>query len=195
MYLPAVQAPDDMPSAFDPQDLVIRSSTDNESLTAAVRQTVRAVDPDQPISDVRMMEEVLARDTATRRGQLQVLGVFAVVALLLSSVGIYGLLAYTVAQRSQEIGVRLALGAEPSRVGRMIVADGMRLALLGIVPGTLGAYLAAKEMSALLFGIAPGDPLTFATGIAVVFLTTAAGTLVPALRALRVTPMSVLRVD
>jgi ABC-type antimicrobial peptide transport system permease subunit len=71
----------------------------------------------------------------------------------------------------------------------------MRLALLGIVPGTLGAYLAAKEMSALLFGIAPGDPLTFATGIAVVFLTTAAGTLVPALRALRVTPMSVLRVD
>ena len=94
--------------------------------------------------------------------QLQVLGVLAAVAVLLSGVGIYGLLAYTVSQRSQEIGVRLALGADPSRVGRMIFADGMRLALFGIVPGVLGAYAAARGMSALLFGVAPGDPATFA---------------------------------
>ena len=89
----------------------------------------------------------------------------AAVAVLLSGVGIYGLLAYTVSQRSQEIGVRLALGADPSRVGRMIFADGMRLALFGIVPGVLGAYAAARGMSALLFGVAPGDPATFATGV------------------------------
>jgi ABC-type antimicrobial peptide transport system permease subunit len=141
------------------------------------------------------MEEVLAGDTATRHAQLQVLGVLAAVAVLLSGVGIYGLLAYTVSQRSQEIGVRLALGAEPSRVGRMIVADGMRLALFGIVPGVLGAYAAARGMSALLFGVAPGDPATFATGVGVALLMAFAGSLVPAVRAVRVSPMSVLRAE
>jgi putative ABC transport system permease protein len=115
--------------------------------------------------------------------------------VLLSGVGIYGLLAYMVAQRSQEIGVRLALGAEPAQVGRMIFIDGMRLALFGIVPGVLGAYLAARAMSALLFGIAPGDPATFATAVGVALLITFAGSLVPALRAVRVTPMSVLRAE
>ena len=138
---------------------------------------------------------MLAGDTATRRGQLQVLGVLAAVAVLLSGVGIYGLLAYTVSQRSQEIGVRLALGANPSGVGRMIVADGMRLAVFGIVPGVLGAYAAARGMSALLFGVAPSDPATFATGVGVALLMTFAGSLVPALRAVRVTPMSVLRAE
>ena len=103
-----------------------------------------------------VMDEVLAGKTATRRGQLHVLGVLAIVAVVLSGVGIYGLLAYTVSQRSPEIGVRLALGAESSRVGRMIFADRMRLALIGIVPGILGAYAAARGMSALLFGVAPG---------------------------------------
>jgi putative ABC transport system permease protein len=141
------------------------------------------------------MDEVLAGDTATRRAQLQVLGVLATVAVVLSGVGIYGLLAYTVAQRSQEIGVRLALGADPSRVGRMIFADGMRLALFGIVPGVLGAYAAARGMSALLFGVAPSDPATFAAGVGTALLMTFAGSLVPALRAVRVTPMSVLRAD
>jgi putative ABC transport system permease protein len=178
MYLPARQAPEEFPASRDPKDLVIR-----------------AVDPEQPISEVRPLGDVLARETATRRGQLQVLGVFAVVAILLSAVGIYGLLAFTVAQRSQEIGVRLALGAEPARVGRMILADGMRLAVFGIVPGMLGAYLAARGMSALLFGVAPGDPATFAIAVGVVLLMALAGTLVPALRAVRMTPMSVLRAE
>ena len=123
------------------------------------------------------------------------LGVLAIVAIVLSAVGVYGLLAYTVSQRSQEIGVRLALGAEPSRVGRMILADGMRLALFGIVPGVLGAYAAARTMSALLFGVAPGDPATFATAIGLALLMTFVGTLVPALRAVRIPPMSVLKAE
>jgi putative ABC transport system permease protein len=122
-----------------------------------------------------------------------VLSVFAVVAVLLSAVGIYGLLAYTVSQRSQEIGVRLALGAEPTRVGRMIVADGMRLALYGSVPGVLVGYAGARGMSALLFGVAPSDPATFAVAVSVALLTVLAGTLVPAWRAVRLSPMSVLR--
>src|SRR4029079_88857 len=153
------------------------------------------IDPEQPISNVRPMEAVIAGETASRRGQLQVLSVFAVVAILLSAVGIYGLLAYTVAQRSQEIGVRLALGAEPARVGWMILGDGMRLALYGIVPGVLGAYAAARAMSTLLFGVAPSDPATFATAVGVALLTVFTGTLVPAWRAVRLTPMSVLRAE
>jgi ABC-type antimicrobial peptide transport system permease subunit len=164
-------------------------------LVSAIRQIVRGADPEQPISEVRTLDDVLAGDTATRRAQIQVLGVLAAVAVLLSGVGIYGLLAYMVSQRSQEIGVRLALGAEPSQVGRMIFVDGMRLALYGIVPGVLGAYLAARAMSALLFGIAPGDPATFASAVGVALAITFAGSLVPALRAVRVTPMSVLRAE
>jgi predicted permease len=195
MYLPAPQAPEEFPATFDPKDLVIRHSGQGEALMSAVRQIVRTADPEQPISDVRTMDEVLAGDTASRRAQLQVLGVLAAVAVLLSGVGIYGLLAYTVSQRSHEIGVRLALGADPSRVGRMIFADGMRLALFGIVPGVLGAYAAARGMSALLFGVAPSDPATFATGVAVALLMTFAGSLMPAVRAVRVSPMSVLRAD
>jgi putative ABC transport system permease protein len=195
IYLPAVQVADRFPSIFDPKDLVIRHSGESEALMSAVRQIVRAADPDQPISDVRPMDAVLAGDTAPRRAQLQVLGVLAAVAVLLSAVGIYGLLAYTVTQRSQEIGVRLALGADPSRVGRMIFADGMRLALFGIVPGVLGGYAAARGMSALLFGVAPGDPATFATAVGVALLMVLAGSVVPTLRAVRVSPMSVLKAE
>ena len=124
MYLPAGQAPDPFPGGFDPKELVIRHSGQASTLVSEVRQIVRAIDAEQPIADVRTMDEVIAGETASRRGQLQVLGVFAVVAILLSAVGIYGLLAYTVSQRSHEIGVRLALGADPARVGRMILQMG-----------------------------------------------------------------------
>ena len=195
MYLPAAQVPDPFPGGFDPRELVIRHTGQGNALVSAVRQIVRSIDPEQPIANVRAMDEIIAGETASRRGQLQVLGVFAVVAILLSAVGIYGLLAYTVSQRSQEIGVRLALGADPARVGRMILADGLRLALFGIVPGVLGAYAAARGMSALLFGVAPSDPATFATAVGVALLTVLAGTVVPAWRAVRLNPMSVLRAE
>jgi predicted permease len=193
IYVPAAQVAEGSAPNIDPKDLVVRHGGQVDALVSAVRQIVRGVDPEQPISDVRPMDDVLAGETATRHGQLQVLGVLAAVAVLLAGVGIYGLLAYTVSQRSQEIGVRLALGAEPSRVGRMIFADGMRLAVVGLVPGVLGAYAAARGMSALLFGVAPSDPVTFAAGVAVALLMTLAGSLVPTIRAVRVSPMSVLR--
>jgi putative ABC transport system permease protein len=181
IYLPAPQIADGWPTNFEPKDLVVRHSGAGEALVPAIRQIVRAVDPEQPISNVRPMDDVLAGDTATRQAQIQVLGALAAVALLLAGVGIYGLLAYTVSQRSQEIAVRLALGAQPSGVSRMIFAGGMRLALFGLVPGVLGAYAAGRGMSALLFGVAPGDPVALS--------------LVPALRAVRVTPASLLRSD
>jgi predicted permease len=195
LYLPAPQSAEPSPANFDPKDLVIRHAAQDDALVSAVRAIVRGVDPEQPISNVRPLDDVVDGETATRRGQLHVLGVLAIVAIVLAAVGIYGLLAYTVAQRSPEIGVRLALGAEPAHVGRMIFADGMRLALTGIVPGVLGAYAAARGMSTLLFGIAPGDPATFAAAIGVALVVTFAGSLLPALRAVRVSPMSVLRAD
>jgi hypothetical protein len=195
LYVPALQAPEELPAVFDPKDLVIRHSGQIQALVSAVREIVRATDPEQPISEVRSMDDVLAGDTAGRRAQIQVLAAFAAVAVLLSGVGIYGLLAYAVSQRSREIGVRLALGAEPSRVWWMIVADGLRLAVFGILPGVLAGYAAARSMGALLFGVPPGDPATFATAVALTLLISLAGALVPATRAVRVSPMAALRAD
>lgn len=193
MYLPAQQIPDGQPVNFEPRDLVIRHAGHGTALVSAIRQIVSAADPEQPISNVRSMDAVLAGETAARRSQSRVLGVLAALAVLLSGIGIYGLLAYTVAERSQEIAVRLALGAGHARVRRMILADGVRLALAGLVPGVVGAYVAARGMSALLFGVAPGDPATFGAAVALVVLMAVAGSVVPARRAVRVSLVSALR--
>jgi predicted permease len=195
IYVPAAQAPTNLPATFDPKDMVIRHSGPIDALVPAVREIVRAVDPAQPISDIRTMNDVLAGETASRRAQYQVLGMLAAVAILLTGIGIFGLLAYAVSQRSREIGVRLALGAAPTRVGWMIFADAMRLALIGVVPGVLVAYAGGRAMSALLFGIAPADPATFATAVGVTLVTTFVGAVIPALRALRVSPMAVLKAE
>jgi putative ABC transport system permease protein len=195
LYVSAGQVPDTAFMNDDPKDLVIRYAGATGTLLPAVRRIVAAADPEQPISDVRTMEDVVAGETATRRAQLRVLGALAAIALLLSGIGVYGLLAYTVSQRSREIGVRLALGAEPAGVARMIVSHGMKLALVGIVPGVLTAYAAARGMRALLFGVDPADPATILSAVALVVIMTLAGSLVPALRAVRLNPMLALRVE
>lgn len=195
MYVPAPQAPAEFPATFDPKDLVIRHTRSTADIVAAVRGVVRAVDPEQPVSNVQTMDDVLAGETATRRSQLTVLGTLAALAVLLAGVGIYGLLAFSLSQRAAEIGVRLALGAEPAQVGRMIFTDGMRLAVIGLLPGIAVGYAAAQGMRALLFGIAPSDPATFAAAVGVVVLMTCAGSLLPALRAVKVAPITVLRAD
>lgn len=195
LYVPAGQVPDTAFINDDPKDLVIRYGGATGALLPAVREIVRAADPEQPISDVRTMEDVVAGETATRRAQLRVLGALAAIALLLSGVGIYGLLAYTVAQRAREIGVRLALGAEPAGVARMIVWHGMKLTLVAMAPGVLGAYLAARGMRALLFGVEPADPATILVAVGLVVSMTFAGSLVPVWRAVRVNPMLVLRTE
>lgn len=194
LYFAAAQA-GELGSLYIPKDLVIRAGSRALALLPAVREVVRRVDPTQPISDVRLLRDVVTGQTADRRAQLQLLGALAAVALLLTGVGIHGLLAFMVAQRSREIGVRLALGAEPGRVARMIVSEAAHLALLGGIPGLLAAYLAARGMGALLFGIPPGDPLTLAGGALVVMIVTAAGSLAPAVRAVRVSPLEALRAD
>ena len=195
IYLPAQQVVDGWPVNFEPKDLVVRHSTQSLGLVPAIRQIVHGADPDQPVSNVRTMNDVVAGETAARRAQLQVLGTLAAVALLLSGVGIYGLLAFTVSQRSPEIAIRLALGAAPGRVGRMIFSEGVRLAALGLVLGVPTAYAAARAMDALLFGIAPSDPATFIGAIGLVFAIAVAGSVVPALRAVSVRPSSALRTE
>jgi predicted permease len=195
LYMSAAQAPSQIGGLYVPKDLVVRTSTPSETLLPSVRDIIRRVDPEQPISDVRLLSEVVANQTADRRAQLRILSALAVVALLLTGIGIHGLLAFMVAQRSREIGVRLALGAEPARVARMIIGEAARLALLGGIPGILVAYAAARAMRALLFGIPPGDPLSLTGGAILVVLVTLAGAVAPAFRAVRVSPLVAMRSD
>ena len=192
LYAAAAQA-GTLGGLYIPKDLVIRATVPTEVLLPAIREVVRRVDPEQPISNVRSLRDVVTTQTADRRAQLRVLCALAAVALLLTGIGIYGLLAFMVAQRSREIGVRLALGAEPGRVARMIVGEAARLALLGGIPGVLVAYAAARSMQALLFGVPPSDGLTLTGGALIVLLATLAGSVVPAFSAVRVSPMVALR--
>jgi putative ABC transport system permease protein len=194
LYVPGAQAPDTVGLLYAPRDLAIRADR-TAGLIGPVRDIVGRVDPEQPVSDIRLLSEVVEGQTAGRRAQLRVLAALAAVALLLTGIGIHGLLAFMVAQRAREIGVRLALGAAPQRVGRMIVGEAARLAMLGGVPGLLAAYWAARGMSALLFGIAPGDPPTLAAGMLVVVLVTFAGSFVPAIRAVRTSPLQAMRAE
>jgi predicted permease len=195
VYAPANQQPDSLGNLYISKDLLIRSSRQGMTLLPAIREIVKQVDPEQPLSNVRTMASVVGDQTADRSAQLRVLVALAVLALLLAGVGIHGLLAFTVAQRSREIGVRLALGAEPSLIARMIVSEAMRMAVLGVVPGILAAYAAARAMSALLFGVRPEDPLTISAAALLCLATAVLGCVRPAIRAARVDPMSALRAE
>jgi ABC-type antimicrobial peptide transport system permease subunit len=155
LYMAAAQAPSDLGGLYIPKDLVIRASVQGETLLPAVRDVIRRVDPEQPISEVRLLSDVVADQTADRRAQLHVLSALAIVALLLTGVGIHGLLAFMVAQRSREIGVRLALGAEPARVARMIVGEAARLALLGGIQGDRGVRRRACDEARSCSGFRP----------------------------------------
>jgi putative ABC transport system permease protein len=195
MYRPIFQSSDGLGGLYVPKDLVVRSTQDALTLVPAIRRIVREADAQQPLSDIRMLADVVADQSVTRRTQIRVLGALAALALLLAGIGIHGLLAFTVAQRDREIGVRLALGAQPSVVGRMLVGDAVRMALLGIVPGMLIAYAAARAMSSMLFGVPPSDPLTFAAASVVCFLTVAVGCARPAWRAAHIDPITALKAE
>ena len=195
LYLPINQARDTLPDAWMPKELLVRASGAPASLLPAIRRAVRNADAQQPISNVRMLSELVGDQTGTRRAQVRVLGALAALALILATVGIHGLLAFTVAQRDREIGVRLALGADPRSVRRMIVGEGMRMAVIGVVPGVIIAWLAARGMSSLLFGVRPEDPVTIGVVSVLCFATTVAACVAPAVRASRIHPMSALRAD
>lgn len=197
VYLPYQQVRDGAIIGYIPKDLVVRTggSLDTGNLLPSIRTIVKAADPEQPISQVRMMSEIVADETAPRLTQLWLLGALAAIALLIAGLGIHGLLTFTVSKRSQELGVRRALGAQDLGIIGLVLREGLALALTGIAIGVAVAWAAAKGMGALLFGVRPEDPLTIAAAIALCLATAMAGCLRPASRAARVDPLSALRTE
>nr|MBA3296485.1 ABC transporter permease [Acidobacteriota bacterium] len=175
--------------------LVARSSGGPGVVASAVRAEVRALDPELPIDTALPLREVVSTSVAEPRFRTMLLGGFAVTALLLAAVGVYGLISFSVAQRTREIGIRVALGARPGQVTAPIVREGMTLALIGIVLGLAGAALATRLLSAFLFGIEATDPLTFGGVAALMLLVALLASYIPSRRALRVDPLTALRAE
>jgi putative ABC transport system permease protein len=176
-----------------PNALVVRTAVDPMSLAPAVRNAIWAVDKDQPVSNMNSMEEVVSRAVARQRFSMLLLAIFAGVALVLAAVGIYGVMSYTVAQQTREIGIRMALGAQRGDVLKMTVLQGLKLVAIGLVVGLVAAFVLTRVMASLLFGISATDPLTFLTISGVLLGVALLASYIPALRATRVDPMIALR--
>jgi predicted permease len=176
-----------------PTSLVVRTSGDQRSLIAAIRSEVRAMDKDQPISNIQTMDELLGRSVSQRRFSLLLMGIFAGVALALAAVGIYGVMSYLVAQRTHEIGVRMALGAQPRDVLKLVIRQGMTLALTGVMIGLMAAFGLTRLIKNLLFDVSSVDPMTFSV-IAILLAGVAlVACYIPARRATKVDPLLALR--
>src|SRR5919107_1004786 len=156
MYLTHIQA-----GFFAPRHLVVSTEVEPLSLAAAVRKAVWDIDKDQPVSNISTMETVLSESIARQRFSMLLLGIFAAVALVLAAVGIYGVMSYSVAQRTHEIGIRMALGAQKSDVLKLAVGQGLKLVFAGVAIGLVAAVILTRVMSSLLFGVSATDPTTF----------------------------------
>lgn len=196
MYLPFNQAPDDILPFLAPRmNLIIRTSADPLNLTAAVRREVQALDPNQPVYNVSTMERTIEQSLDTQRLSMTLLAILASLALILAAVGIYGVMSYTVSQRTHEIGIRLAIGAQPRDVFRLVLGQGMTLTLIGVVVGLMGAFGLTRLMTRMLFGVEPTDPTTFAA-IAILLIGVAlVACYLPGRRATRVDPLVALRYE
>lgn len=180
-------------SGAGPMQFAVHTAGNPTALTPALRSILKEIDPNLPLSDVQTMDEIVYRSMAPRRFNMFLLSIFAGVALLLALVGVYGVLAYSVGQRTAEIGLRVALGATPRKVLTLIVGQGMRPILIGIGAGLLGALALSRFVSSLLFGVRSVDPLTYAAVALLVAVAALLSCYVPALRALRVDPVAALR--
>jgi len=173
--------------------LLIRTAVDPLGLAAAVQREIWAVDPDQPVSDVASMEQVLDREVDQRRLQMLLLGAFAASALALATLGIYGVLSYLVSFRTQEIGVRVALGARGADILRAVVMRGLWIGAAGIGMGLVAALALTRLISHMLFGVTPADPATYAAVTAAGLTVSALASYIPARRATRIDPVEALR--
>ncbi|MFN2455432.1 MAG: ABC transporter permease [Pyrinomonadaceae bacterium] len=187
MYVPYAQ------NISPAMTLVARTANDPAGSVAAVRRAVQETDKEQPVYNVGTMKQLLARSIAQRRFNMIMLGVFALIALLLAASGIFGLIAYTVAQRTHEIGIRMALGARSVDVLKLIVREAMLLALAGVAVGLLGAFMATRVLAGLLYGVSATDPVTFACVACVLFFVALLASYIPARKATRIDPNVALR--
>ena len=173
--------------------LVVRTAVDPLSLATSVRNAIWAVDKDQPVSNIQAMEKIVAAAVARQRFSMLLLAVFAGLALVLAAVGIYGVMSYSVAQQTREIGIRIALGATRRDVLTMTVKQGLKLVGIGLVIGLTAAFILTRVMATLLFGISATDPVTFLSISLVLLAVALLASYIPALRATKVDPMIALR--
>jgi putative ABC transport system permease protein len=180
---------------FAPVNAVVflRSRGDVEHLGEAVRHEVESVDPNVPVHSISSMDEIIARSVADRRFSLELLSIFAAVALLLAAIGIYGVMSYSFSQRTHEVGIRIALGAQRLDILRMAVGEGMKIVVIGLGLGLVGAAIVTQFFRSMLFNVAPIDPLTFASVAAILAGVALFACYVPARRATRVDPLVALR--
>jgi putative ABC transport system permease protein len=180
---------------LSPIALIVRTADDPLRLINAIQNQVWVIDPNQPVADVYSMEQLMAQGLAQRRFNMLLFGVFAALALLLASVGIYGVLAYTVTQRMREIGIRIALGASARNVAGLVLRQGLLLAVAGVLIGGAAAFVLTRWMESLIFGVSPTDPLTFSAVSMLLVAIALAASYVPARRAVRLDPMRSLRIE
>ncbi len=181
--------------AFSFMTLIVRTDGDPAALAPMIREAVRQLDKNQPLVDVASMESLLSISMARARFSTVVLGVFAGLALLLAVIGTYGVISYGVTDRTHEIGLRVALGAAQADILRMVLRQGLVLALSGLAVGMLAAFVTTRLMASLLFGISPTDPVTYAGVVCLLAVVALAACYIPARRASQVDPMVALRYE
>jgi putative ABC transport system permease protein len=175
--------------------LLVRSSSAPSLIINGARAAIREVDPDLPIFDIKTMADALSESVAQPRFYAILLGSFAAIALVIAALGIYGVISYAVSQRTRELGIRIALGAQRERVVRLVIGQGLTLTLVGIVIGVVGAYALTRLIASLLFGVTSADPLTF-TVVAFLFMAVAClASYLPARRAAAVDPIIAMRAE
>jgi len=188
-YIPASQAP------LQDMTVLVRTQNDPTSIVPALRQSVWSIDPNQPIANINTLENLLAENIAQPRLNMLLMGLFGGLAMLLAAVGIYGLLSYSVAQRTQEMGIRMALGAQGGDVLRLVLKQGLALALAGEAIGLIGAFVATRFIQGLLFGVAPTDMTVFFAVVGVLTAIALLACYIPARRATKVDPLVALRCE
>jgi putative ABC transport system permease protein len=193
--LPTVFIPMAMMPTWPSYSYVIRTSGDPTTVAGMVRSEIRAVDPTLPVENVTTMHAVLRESVAPARWSTTLLGSFAAVALVMAALGVFGVLSYTVTQRTRELGIRIALGAAPGAVRRLVVGQGMTLAVLGVAIGLAGALALTRFLEGMLFGVTRTDPVTYVAVSLLLVGVAAMAAYLPARRATRVDPMVALRAE
>jgi predicted permease len=195
VYLPYQQVPDSAALFWAPKDLVIRTTLGLRDLVPRVREVVRTADAGQPVSDIRLLSEIVSAETSPRAIQAGVIAAFATISIVVAAIGMSGFLSYVVSQRGREIGIRIALGAQPNEIFRAVLCRGLALGGVGMVVGAVASVPVVSIMRKLLWGVGPNDPLAICTAVTLTIAVILSGTALPAIRAARVDPITQIRSD